>query len=282
MRRNTGWAENPLNTEEILYWGFAATAGVAGMMIGSFLNVVIHRGPVLWGLVEGESNRGNFAAPRSYCPLCRMQLKWFELIPILSFALQRGRCSYCGGAIALRYPLVEFGGLIAGLISFMVLGPSAAAIFAAIFLFALLALTVIDLETGFLPDAITLPLTAIGFGANAFNLFVPWQDAAIGAVAGYGVFRLIGSAYEHWRGVEGLGQGDAKLLAAIGAWIGWMALPVVVLAGALATLAAVAIGQITGKKVDAQTPIPFGPGLCLGGALGLGAAALGGFAVSGL
>lgn len=229
----------------------------AGLVIGSFLNVVIHRGPSLFGLVEGEP-RGDLVAPPSYCPACRTPIPAAGLIPLLSFIRQGGRCTACAAPIPLRYPVVEaLGGLVA-LASLAACGWTPAALAVSIFGFALIALAFIDLETGYLPDAITLPLVALGLLVNALGLLATIKDAVIGAFLGYAVFRGVGFLFERLRGKEGLGQGDAKLLAAIGAWSGFLALPFVVLIGSAATLA-IALGS-RGRKSDA--PIPFGPGLC--------------------
>ncbi|NWG91814.1 MAG: prepilin peptidase [Parvularculaceae bacterium] len=233
-----------------------------GLLIGSFLNVVIHRGPSLWGLVEGE-NRGTLVSPRSYCPACKAPIPASGLIPIVSFLLQRGRCRNCAAMISPRYPIVEaLGGLVA-LTAVAASGWALAALALAAFGFSLLALAFIDLETGYLPDAITLPLIAAGLGANAFALFVPFTDAVIGAAAGYAALQGVALAYKRLRGRDGMGEGDAKLLAAIGAFGGWTILPFVVFAGAAGTLAV----AILRKTAALNEPLPFGPGLCAAGFL---------------
>ncbi len=242
-----------------------AAAPVLGLIAGSFLNVVIFRGPSQWGLVDGAP-RGTLAAPRSYCPACKNPIPSFRLIPVVSYLLLQGRCANCGAAISLRYPVVEAVGALTALASLAAFGPSWAAVAAAIFGFALIALAFIDLETGFLPDAITLPLILAGLGANAAGLFVSLRDAAIGAAAAYLAFRGIGVAFEKLRGKEGLGQGDAKLLAAIGAWGGWASLPVVVGVGAVVTLGYYG-ARYPFRKIPMDSEIPFGPGLCAAGFL---------------
>lgn len=248
--------------EPAVFWLPVALA--LGLLIGSFINVVIYRGPRLWGLVDGEP-RGSLAAPGSYCPACKKPIPWTGLAPIVSYIAQHGRCRSCGAKIALRYPVVEALGGVVALASVAVFGVTWAALGAAVFGWALLALAVIDLETGYLPDAITLPLIACGVLASAFNLIVPLGDSIVGAGAGYLTFRAIGIAYQSMRGRNGLGQGDAKLLAAIGAWGGWMILPAVVFAGALMTLTAIGIGALRGKQAPMDQPIAFGPGLCAAG-----------------
>ncbi|MCA8889792.1 MAG: prepilin peptidase [Parvularculaceae bacterium] len=252
---------NFLNGDVVIFTSLT----LAGLFIGSFLNVVIHRGPAMWKLVDDDARVGDLVGPRSYCPDCKTQLPATSLIPLVSYLAQRGKCNQCGAAIPIRYLLVELGaaGVIAS--ALLVFGLSWAALAASVFGWMLLALGVIDLETGYLPDAMTLPLIALGLGANAAGLFTPLPAAIIGAGLGYGAFRAIDMIFQRLRGREGLGQGDAKLLAAIGAFGGWTALPFVVFIGASATLAVVAAKRVTGGDVDSQSEIPFGPGLCLAG-----------------
>jgi leader peptidase (prepilin peptidase)/N-methyltransferase len=248
-------------------WVIFVTAFFAGLLIGSFLNVVIHRGPALWGLVGDDSGaRGDFVAPRSYCPACGAQIKAVDLVPVVSYAMLGGQCRACGSAIARRYPAVELLGGLAAVIAVAVFGPTLDAVFAAFLLFALIALACIDLETGYLPNAVTLPLIAIGLAANIDGRFATPGDALIGAVGGYLVFWGLAELYRALRGRDGLGGGDAKLLAALGAWGGWMVLPFAVFLSSAAALAFVAAGALTGRKIDAATPIRFGPALCAGGA----------------
>ena len=244
---------------------YAILATILGLIIGSFLNVVIHRGPAIWKLVEDDSRRGNLAFPRSYCPACHAPLKRIHLVPLFSFLALRGQCAACGARISLRYPIVEgLGGLVA-LSAFLLFGLTSTALLAAIFSWLLIALAAIDFETGYLPDALTLPLLGIGLVTNAFGIFVPVTAALIGAATGYLSFRLIGAAFHHLRGVEGLGQGDAKLLAAIGAWFGWVALaPTVLLASFIALITAL-IMHVRGHSIGAETEIRFGPALAFAG-----------------
>lgn len=248
-------------------WIIFATAILLGLLAGSFLNVVIHRGPAMWGLQDDDRKaRGNFFGPRSYCPQCRERIRNADLIPIIGYLRLRGKCRNCGAPIPLRYPLVEAGGALAGLVSVALFGASLGAFFAAIFFLALTALAAIDHETGYLPDAITLPLIALGLGANFYGRFVLLTDAVIGAALGYLAFAAIAFAYKRLRGREGLGGGDAKLLAAIGAWGGWMILAPTVFFAALAALVSAAASALAGRKIDATTLIRFGPALCAAGA----------------
>ncbi|MEO1137449.1 MAG: prepilin peptidase [Pseudomonadota bacterium] len=249
-------------------WVFFVTAGMTGAVLGSFVNVVIYRGPVMWRLVDAPP-RGNLAFPRSNCPNCKAPIRAVHLIPLLSYAMLRGKCAACQAPIPLRYPVVELLGAMAALSSAMVFGATMAGVLSLLFLLTLLALAFIDAETGYLPDMLTLPLIFLGLGANAFAVFTPIVAAAVGAAIGYAAFRLIDIAFLHLRGVEGLGQGDAKLLAAIGAWLGWTALPVVVFLAALLALLGVLAQSISGVRIARDTAIAFGPALAAAGAVAL-------------
>lgn len=239
---------------------FHATIFLVGLSLGSFLNVVIHRGPTMWGLVDGPA-RGNLASPRSHCIKCQTPLKAVNLIPLASYLAQRGRCTHCHVKISVRYPIVEAMGGASALLSVAAFGWTPAALGASIFALALIALAFIDAETGYLPDAITLPLASAGIAANAFSLFTSLSDAIVGAAAGFILFWTISEVYVRVRRREGLGLGDAKLLAAIGAWVGWQPLPIVVFLAALGTLIFVALR----RGASADEAIPFGPGLCAAG-----------------
>lgn len=250
-------------------WVFYITAACTGAVLGSFLNVVIHRGPAMWKLVDAPE-RGNLVAPRSSCPHCGARIRNRDLVPILSYLFLRGKCADCGAPISFRYLLVELMGASAALIALYLFGLTFAAAFAFVFFLFLIALGVIDHETGYLPDALTFPLIILGIIANGFDLFNAEPAAAvIGAAVGYGAFRLVDLAFERFRGMEGLGQGDAKLLAAIGAWLGWTALPPVVFLATLLALAGVATSALKGAKIGRETPVPFGPALAGAGALAM-------------
>jgi leader peptidase (prepilin peptidase)/N-methyltransferase len=241
-----------------------ATVFLAGAAVGSFLNVVIFRGPAMWGLVDAPP-RGDLVAPRSYCPACKAPLAFWNLVPLASYFLQRGRCAACGAPIAARYPIVEVLGGAGAIIALLAYGWTVSALLAAVFAMALIALAFIDLETGYLPDAITLPLIALGLAVNFFGVFVPPAGAVIGAAAAFIAFWAIGAAYQRLRGRDGLGLGDAKLLAAIGAWTGWTLLPFVIFIAAALTLAFAALRGLA--RSDAA--LPFGPGLCAAGFIAL-------------
>ena len=246
---------------------FPTFAALLGLIIGSFLNVVIHRGPAMWNLVDDDTRRGNLAFPRSYCPACQTPISRWRLLPVAGFIALNGKCASCGASIPIRYLVVELLGATAALGAFLMFGLSVTALLAAIFFWLLIALAVIDFETGFLPDALTLPLIIIGLLANMGGIIAPITDAVIGAAVGFLAFWIIGIAFHRIRGIEGLGLGDAKLLSAIGAWLGWQALAPVVLAAALIGLTGVFAMRLRGKEINATTPIPFGPALCASGAL---------------
>lgn len=275
--RGAAWTgrSNIPSFDQMMSVFFMTAATVLGLLIGSFLNVVIHRGPAIWKLVDDDRRRGDLVAPRSYCPACGAQIKTLHLIPLLGFALTGGKCTACNAPISWRYPIVELLGAAAALGAYWLFGASLAAAAAAILFWSLIALAVIDFETGFLPDAITLPLALIGLAVNAWaGLFATWQAALIGAVAGYAVFWLIAEIFYRLRGVEGLGLGDAKLLGALGAWMGWQTLPAIVFIGSIIGLVLALTMRASGRKISAQTALPFGPALAISGAAVFTAAAL--------
>ncbi len=261
-------------------WPFVAAAALLGLLVGSFLNVVIHRLPRMlereWQAqcaeLRGEATPADAPydlwRPHSACPHCGHGIRWYENIPLLSFALLRGRCSACGHAIGWRYPVVEAAsGLLAGYVAWHFgLGAQAAA--AIVLLWSLIALSVIDLDTHLLPDRITQPLLWAGLLVNWQGVFVPLEDALLGAVAGYLALWLVYHAFRLTTGKEGMGYGDFKLLAALGAWLGWQMLPLVVLASSLLG-AVVGIVLIVLAGHDRARPIPFGPWLALGGVVAL-------------
>ena len=261
----------------------ALIAFVFGVTVGSFLNVVVLRLPVMlerdWRLQALEilhrnkkprrsAKPFNLAAPGSHCPRCRHRIRAWENIPVLSFLWLRGKCSACGTAISWRYPILELlSGILAAAIAWR-FGYSSATVAALLFTWALLALAFIDYDTQLLPDDITLPLLWLGLLLNTIYLFTPLPSAVIGAVAGYGAFWLIYQAFKLLTGKEGMGFGDFKLLAALGAWLGWQQLPLIVLLSSLLG-AIVGIGFILLMGRDRRLPSPFGPFLCAAGWIAL-------------
>jgi leader peptidase (prepilin peptidase)/N-methyltransferase len=266
-----------LAQEPVIFTGFVF---MFGLMFGSFLNVVIHRLPKMleaeWhqqcaelsGETLSESPTYNLWVPRSSCPKCGHQITALENIPVLSWLVLRGRCSFCAAPISFRYPLVE---LIAALLAAgaaIKLGPSMALIGALAFIWALIALAFIDLDTSLLPDSMTLPLLWLGLMFNLFGTYTSLRSAVIGAIGGYLILWLVYQAFKLATGKEGMGFGDFKLLSAVGAWLGWQMLPVVIL---LSSIAGVVSGllMILLVKHDRRIPIPFGPYLAGSGIVAL-------------
>jgi len=249
---------------------------LAGLCVGSFLNVVIHRLPLMmeaeWkaecAVIEGReappAERFNLFTPPSRCPACKAPVRPWQNIPVVSWLALRGKCASCATPISMRYPMVEvLGGALAALMAWR-FGYSAALAAALVYAWALLALTFIDYDTQLLPDDITLPLLWLGLLANTAGLFTDITSAVLGGAAGYLVLWLVYWAFKLIARKEGMGYGDFKLLAAIGAWTGWQVLPFVIVlsAGLGAVIGSVALAL---SKRDAGSRIPFGPFLALGG-----------------
>jgi leader peptidase (prepilin peptidase)/N-methyltransferase len=206
--------------------------------------------------------------PRSACPACGHKITAAENIPVVSWLALRGKCSACGAAISARYPLVELlGGLLAAGAIYR-FGPTWQGIAACAFLWTLLALTFIDFDTQLLPDDLTLPLLWGGLLANLYGLFVPLREAVIGAIAGYLTLWTIYWLFKLIRGKEGMGYGDFKLLAALGAWLGWKMLPLIVL-GSSVVGAFIGISLVVFKGRDHNIPLAFGPYLAIAGMIAL-------------
>lgn len=259
-----------------------AIALVVGLCVGSFLNVVIHRLPRMmerdWRAQCAEM-RGepapredpptyNLAVPRSACPACGHRIGVLENVPVASWLALRGRCSACGKPISSRYPLVEaLGGLLAAYAIWR-FGATWKGLGACVMLWTLVALTYIDFDTQYLPDNLTLPLLWAGLIANLFGVFVPLADAVIGAVAGYLALWLVYWVFKLVRGKEGMGYGDFKLLAALGAWLGWQMLPLIVLLSSVVG-AGIGLMLIAFKGRDHSVPLAFGPYLAIAGGVAL-------------
>ena len=265
---SVGWLTQPA----VFPW-FAL---VFGLCIGSFLNVVIHRLPKMmereWraqcaelaGQPQPEEPPLGLVTPRSRCPSCGHGITALENIPLLSWAFLRGKCSGCGARISARYPLVELlAGLAAAYCAWR-FGPTMAAVGAALFVWFTIALAFIDQETGLLPDDLTLPLVWIGLLVNLGGAFVPLRDAVIGALAGYLSLWLIYWAYKLATGKEGMGYGDFKMNAAVGAFLGWKMLPLVILLSSVVGLAFGALQMFAARgKWDASFRFHFGPYLAI-------------------
>lgn len=268
---------NAFNANPAVYITFVT---FFGLIIGSFLNVVIHRLPKMmerdWlrqcqelqnpGNLPADENgaRYNLVVPRSACPACGHQITALENIPLISYAFLRGKCAGCKTPISLRYPLIEaLTGLLAGAVAWK-FGVSSTALAALVFTFALIALTFIDFDTQLLPDDITLPLLWLGLLFNIGGGFTDLQSAVVGAMAGYLILWSIYWLFKLVTGKEGMGYGDFKLLAAIGAWFGWQLLPAVILLSSVVG-SAIGIGLMVLARHGREVPIPFGPYLALGG-----------------
>jgi leader peptidase (prepilin peptidase)/N-methyltransferase len=265
------WLEQ--NTTFLLF-----AAGLLGLVVGSFLNVVIHRLPQMleraWTRqcreftgqqdeMDPPEQAFNLVTPRSHCPHCGHPITALQNVPIVSFLLLRGKCAACGEPISWRYPIVE---LLTGILSIMVVwhfGLSAAGLAALGLTWTLIALAVIDLDKQILPDALTLPLLWAGLLVNLYldPLFAPLRSAVIGVAVGYLSLWAVFHVFRLVTGKEGMGYGDFKLFAAFGAWLGWQNLPLIILLASL-------VGAVTGITMiillgrDRHLPIPFGPFLC--------------------
>ena len=255
---------------------------VVGLCVGSFLNVVVHRLPKMmerdWRAqcaeLRGESvpeenpPAYNLAVPRSACPDCGHRIGALENIPVFSWLALRGACSACRKPISIRYPLVEvLGGLLAAYAIWR-FGLSWKGAAACALLWTLIALTFIDFDTQLLPDSLTLPLVWAGLIANLFGLFVPLADAVIGAIAGYLALWIVYWLFRLIRGKEGMGHGDFKLLAALGAWLGWQMLPLVILMSSVVG-AVIGITLMVFKGRHHSVPLAFGPYLAIAGGIAL-------------
>ncbi|HEX8406788.1 MAG TPA: A24 family peptidase [Duganella sp.] len=251
-------------------------AGLFGLLIGSFLNVVIHRLPKMMqresdnycaveaGKEEVHTGRYNLMVPRSACPHCNHQITAMENIPVVSYLALRGKCSNCKAPISPRYPAIE---LLTGVLSALLvwkLGTGWQGLGGLFFLYSLIAMTFIDADTQLLPDDLTYPLIWAGLLININGTYVSLHDAVIGAAAGYLALWSIYWVYKLVRGREGMGYGDFKLLAALGAWMGWATLPAIVLMASLVgSVVGVALMLANRRGFDYQ--IPFGPYLAAAG-----------------
>jgi leader peptidase (prepilin peptidase)/N-methyltransferase len=259
---------------------FAVLAGVLGLMVGSFLNVVIHRLPVMmerdWAAqcaeLRGEAppvfEPLSLARPRSRCPQCSHQISALENIPILSWLVLRGKCKGCATSISPRYPLIEATTGLLFAYSAWRFGFGLAGLGVLCFVAALMALTWIDFDTQLLPDDITLPLLWLGLLLNVFGAYTDLKSAVIGAVAGYLSLWSVYWGFKLTTGKEGMGFGDFKLLAALGAWLGWQMLPLTILLSSFVG-ALIGLSMIVFARHGRNVPIPFGPYLAIAGVIAL-------------
>ena len=262
--------------------GLTAMAGLLGLCVGSFLNVVIHRLPKMmeqeWHAqcaeLRGEmastvAEQLSLAKPRSRCPACGHQITAIENIPLISYLfILKGKCSGCHTRISPRYPITE---AVTGLLSAYVawhFGPTLQAAGGLVLVWALIALAAIDLDTQLLPDSITLPLLWLGLALNLWGAYVELPSAVVGAMLGYLALWSIFWLFKLVTGKEGMGYGDFKLLAALGAWLGWQMLPAIILLSSVVG-AMVGITLIVATRHGRNVPIPFGPYLAASGGITL-------------
>lgn len=266
------------------FFGFAVV-GILGLLVGSFLNVVIYRLPKMmerdWNeqckefassncdiaalsINNGPTEPFNLMVPGSRCPHCSHKIKPWENVPVVSYLILGGKCSGCKTKISARYPIIE---LVTGLLSIAVvyyLGINWNGLAALVLTWSLIALTMIDFDTYLLPDDITLPLLWLGLIVNSFNSFTDLPSALWGAIAGYLSLWSVYKLFKLLTGKEGMGYGDFKLLAALGAWMGWQMLPQIILLSSLVG-AVIGISLIVVRGRDKNIPIPFGPYLAIAG-----------------
>jgi leader peptidase (prepilin peptidase)/N-methyltransferase len=271
-----GWLAQPA----VFPW----VALLFGLCIGSFLNVVIHRLPRMmereWraqcaelagnAVSSSKEEPYSLVRPRSACPACGHRIRAWENIPLVSWLALRGRCSACRARIGAQYPLVE---LLAGLGAAYAawrFGPTLAALAAALFVWFTIALAFIDQQTGYLPDSLTLPLVWVGLLANLGGAFVPLADAVIGAAAAYAFLWSVNAGFRLLRGMDGMGYGDFKLYAAVGAFLGWKFLPLVILLSSLVGLVFGSLQMFSARRGwDWKFRFHFGPYLALAGVIAM-------------
>jgi leader peptidase (prepilin peptidase)/N-methyltransferase len=258
----------------------AIAAAIFGLLIGSFLNVVVHRLPIMRQreidnyIAEKDGKplpfpeRYNLMVPRSACPHCGHQITALENIPIVSWLVLRGKCSNCKAPISARYPVVEaVCGILSGLLIWH-FGSGWTGLAALVFTYLLISMTLIDVDHKELPDDLTYPLLWLGLLVNLNGNLVPLRDAVLGAVAGYLFLWVVARAYEAVRGHIGMGEGDFKLLAALGAWFGWQMLPTIIVLSSFVG-AIIGVTMIVIGKTKKGQHIPFGPYLAGAGMIAL-------------
>ncbi len=255
---------------------------ITGLFVGSFLNVVVYRLPLMmergWRKecqefleiepTEEEPPPFNLVVPRSACPSCNKLISAWANIPVLSWLFLRGKCGNCKTPISVQYPLVELLTAILSLLVAMKFGATWQTVLALVFTWSLISLALIDLHTTLLPDSITLPLMWLGLVISLVPVFVDAHQAIIGAAAGYMVLWIVFQTFKIITGKEGMGFGDFKLLAALGAWLGWASLPLIILLSSLSG-AVIGITMMVVFKHQRSKPIPFGPYLAIAGWIAL-------------
>ncbi len=259
-------------------------ACLVGLMVGSFLNVVIYRLPIMmqqnWrkecseylqidsAETEPQEEPFNLVLPLSRCPSCKAPIKPYQNIPIVSYLLLKGHCAVCGSPISARYPMIEaFTAITSALVAWH-FGYSLQTVFALMLTWSLIALSFIDIDHHLIPDSITLPVLWVGLFLSLFDLFTDTHASIIGAIAGYMSLWVVYHLFKLATGKEGMGYGDFKLLALFGAWLGWQYLPVIILLSSLVG-SIIGISMIIIVKRDHNIPIPFGPYLAAAGWIAL-------------
>ena len=258
-------------------------AALIGLLVGSFLNVVIYRLPIMilrnWRkecahylqieLDEAELCQPfNLAIPLSHCPHCNTAIQPYQNIPVISYIFLKGRCASCNKVIAVRYPLIEVLTAISSAVVAYHFGDTSQTLFALLLTWSLIALCFIDIDHQLLPDSITLPLLWLGLFLSLFGIYTDSQASIIGAIAGYGILWSVYQLFKLATGKEGMGYGDFKLLAVFGAWLGWKYLTIIILLSSLVG-AIIGIILIVFTKHHHNQPIPFGPYLASAGWIAL-------------
>jgi leader peptidase (prepilin peptidase)/N-methyltransferase len=265
---------------------FTALAGLLGLMVGSFLNVVIYRLPVMmqqgWlrECAEYLQTHGthtetipdeepfNLVLPLSRCPNCNTPIKPYQNIPVISYLFLKGKCASCSCPISVRYPIIEALTATTSIVVAWHFGYTTQAVFGLILTWSLIALAFIDVDHQLLPDSITLPLLWLGLCLSVFDVFADAHASIIGAVAGYMVLWTVYQLFKLVTGKEGMGYGDFKLLALFGAWLGWQYIPMIILLSSLVG-AVIGLSMMVLVKHDHNVPIPFGPYLAAAGWIAL-------------
>lgn len=256
------------------FWAIACGAMLA-LCVGSFLNVVIYRLPIMmereWQTQINESEADdsfNLSIPASACPKCGHKIRWFENIPVLSYLILRGKCAKCLTPISFRYPFIELLSAVSVGFAVYTFGFNEISLAVALFTWILISLIFIDIDHQLLPDRLTLPLLWLGLLVNSFELFTTLENAVYGAMAGYLSLWSVYWAFKLLTGKEGMGYGDFKLLAALGAWVGISQIPLIILLSSLVG-AVFGICMILMSKHAKENPIPFGPYLAIAGWISL-------------
>lgn len=267
------------------FWLYISLVAILGLLVGSFLNVVIHRLPIMikqrWREecletlaeeaneeIEQEKRRFSLAFPPSHCPECLVRLSVWHNIPIFSYVLLGGRCAHCKARIPFRYLLVELVCLLFSVIAAVQFGFSIELLFMLLLTWLLIPMTFIDFEHQIIPDGLTFTLLWLGLLSSCFNLFATTHDAILGAIFGYLFYWIVNAVFKLLTRRDGIGQGDFKLLAAAGAWLGWQLLPFVILTSSFIALI-YGIFMMSFFNHERRQPIPFGPFIAIALWLGM-------------